>query len=109
MEGGKSNPMVLTQADHKGEVSVSPGAEIEVVLPGNPTTGYEWTVAHTDASHLPLVDSSYETRSDLIGAGGDYRFQFKAVASGEVHLELIYKRAWEAEVAESFRVTVKIL
>ena len=105
----KSESIVLTQADHDGEVRVTQGAEVEVVLPGNPTTGYEWTVAHTDASLLPLVDSSFEPSAERIGAGGQYRFRFKAVASGEVHLELIHKRAWEAEVAESFRVTVRIL
>ncbi len=105
----KSEPIVITQADHAGEVRVSQGAEVEVVLPGNPTTGYEWTVADTDATRLPLVDSSYKPSAERIGAGGHYRFQFKAVASGEVHLELIYKRAWEAEAAESFRVTVRIL
>ncbi len=105
----KSEPIVLTQADNHGEVRVTQGAIVEVVLPGNPTTGYEWTVAHTEASLLPLVDSSFEPSAARLGAGGQYRFHFKAVAAGEVNLELIHKRAWEAEAAESFCVTVRIL
>ena len=109
--GGRAHvngPAVITRADNGGVVTVSKGASVQAVLPGNPTTGYEWTLTETDPARLPLADSSYARNSDLIGAGGAYQFRFSAQNTGDVKLRLAYKRSWETGTAESFTVTVRI-
>jgi len=106
--GGGTDQVLITQADNQSIVSIPEGGEVIVVLPGNPSTGYEWELAETDASLLPLIDSSFAQHSDMPGSGGEYRFKFKAIASGRVHLRLVYKRPWETQVAETFEVTITI-
>ena len=100
--------IVITKANDGGVVSVSKGDNFEVVLSGNPTTGYQWQIAETDESLLSSSGSLYTQDSNAIGSGGTYRFQFKAIATGDVHLRLVYKRSWETAIAETFIVTVRI-
>ena len=111
MTGCKSDRddrVVITQSNHGQTVNVRKGGTLEVILGGNPTTGYEWHVAQTDDALLPLADTVYKPGSDLPGAGGKYRFDFNAREVGAVDLRMVYKRSWEAGVAERFDVTVEI-
>ena len=106
------NSRELTLADNGTLVSVAQGDTIQVVLSGNPTTGYEWVFAGTDESILASAGSSYTPDSasaEIVGSGGTYRYLFTAVAAGEVRLRLVYKRSWETEIAEAFDVTIRIL
>ena len=100
--------VTLTRMNNGETVIVSKGDEISVVLPGNPTTGYRWEVAEIDESRVALVNSSYTADSDLVGAGGEFRFDFKTVGTGEMRLRVVYKRPWEPDVPETFTVTIKI-
>jgi len=106
--GNNDDPVVITQSDNGGVVSVANGADVEVVLPGNPTTGYQWEVVENNETLLTFVSSSYTPDSDAAGSGGMYRFLFKAAAVGQARLRLVYKRSWETVVVESLTVTVKI-
>ena len=105
---GSNQTVVISAADNGTVVNIARGGQLQVVLSGNPTTGFEWTVDNTDESLLTSAGSTYTRDSDMIGAGGTYRFQFNAVAAGTVHLRLVNKRSWESTVAETFEVTVKI-
>ena len=98
----------ITQADDGTVVSVANGGTIEIVLRGNPTTGYQWEVAATDESLLTSAGSTYAADSDAIGSGGTYRFQFNAAAAGEVRLQMVHKRSWEPDVLQTFEVTIRI-
>jgi inhibitor of cysteine peptidase len=66
-----------------------------MILPSNPTTGYQWQV-NFDSSYLELVKQQY-TPSDtmLIGSGGADRFEFKSIKIGETLLIFSYLRPWE--------------
>lgn len=107
-KAGGSHRVVIFHPDQTSMVSVARGATVEIVLPGNPSTGYAWEVSETDEQLLPLVSSSYESGSDMPGAGGEYRFEFNATGKGLVDLRLVYKRPWEAEVLKTFAITLKI-
>ena len=106
--GNDDDPVLITQADNGGVVSVANGADVEVVLPCNPTTGYQWEVVENNETLLTFVSSSYTPDSDATGSGGLYRFLFKAAAVGQARLRLVYKRSWETVVVESLTVTVNI-
>lgn len=87
------------------------GQTLEIALEGNPSTGYEWTVATPAGSALEQVDTpEFKAQSTLIGAPGTYLFRFKAKAKGEEELRFQYKRSWETTLQDetlTFKVTVK--
>jgi inhibitor of cysteine peptidase len=105
-------PFVLDANDSGTTIKVEVGDTIEVVLKGNPTTGYGWTVdlSEDDALILEQVgEPAYVADSDLIGVGGTYTFTFKALTAGEASLELVYARSWESvPPLETFSVTVQV-
>lgn len=83
------------------------GEQFEVVLPSNPTTGYQWYES-LDKSILTLVEKSFRPGSDKIGSGGLQIFIFNAIARGETSIYLQYKRPWESIPVKEETVTVKI-
>lgn len=107
-ERKKPDDVVLTRSADQGAITVPRGSRIIVALPGNPSTGYQWTISETDESLLKPGGSSFQPDRDLPGSGGEYRFAFTAVGPGPVRLRLIYKRAWETAVADTFEVTITI-
>lgn len=104
--------LTLDQDDDGSTITVKAGDTIQVVLEGNPTTGYTWTAAlsEEDASILQQIgEPAYETGGG-IGAGGVYTFRFKALAAGEATLKLVYAQPWSSALPEeTFTVTVKVL
>lgn len=103
-------PVEIGEADNGGSVEVQVGGMLFVNLPGNPTTGYIWQIENKDDTLLEPTDYAFQPDSDLTGAGGVEHFEFKAVAPGEVTLQLAQSRPWEtdAEPVATFSVTVKI-
>jgi inhibitor of cysteine peptidase len=99
----------LSEEDAGSTVELRMGDTIEVVLDGNPTTGFLWETAAVDASVLKqLGEPGFEPYTNLIGSGGKFTFRFEAVASGQTLLRLIYHRPWEKDVPpeRTFEVTV---
>lgn len=89
----------LTLEDSGKTIQLPPGGELEVVLQGNPTTGYAWTVEECATNVLQATgEPQYTADSPLIGAGGVYQFVFKAESAGSGMLKLIYHRSWETNV-----------
>jgi inhibitor of cysteine peptidase len=103
----------LDSEDSGTTITVKVGDIIQVVLKGNPTTGYTWTpsLSEQDASILEQMgEPGYVSDSNLIGAGGTYTYRFKALKAGEATLKLVYARVWESvPPLETFSVTVKVL
>ena len=107
------DPLKLVETDNGGHFTVKAGDTIEVVVAGNPTTGYEWTALNDDAALLKLVgEPAYvadETDDDIVGSGGTYTFTFTAAGAGEATIELWYARPWESvQPLRTFEVTVTI-
>ena len=50
-----SDPICLTEVDNGRTNSVSIGVEIEIVLKGNPTTGYSWDMASFSTNNLQQI------------------------------------------------------
>ncbi len=105
----------LTEADSGKTLDVKTGDTIEVVIAGNPTTGYEWTAALDPASSALLEQVGEPTYTPdstdqmLVGSGGTYLFKFKAMKSGQATLKLVYARSFEnVEPIQTFTATVNI-
>jgi inhibitor of cysteine peptidase len=101
----------LREQDSGRTLELRVGDRIEVMLSGNPTTGFNWEPAATDGAILRQIGERIYTRdSNLIGAGGKMSFCFEAVGTGKTTLRLIYHRSWEKNVppAKTFEVTVVV-
>lgn len=107
-------PVRLTEADNGRAVTVKAGEDIQVVLSGNPTTGYSWTASVSDDAVLAQqgepVYAQGNTDPSIVGAGGTYTFTFKAAAEGQVTLEFEYARPFETGVApiQTCSITVTV-
>ena len=108
-DDSSADPLVVSQSQNGGTVALAKGETLAVELAGNPTTGYEWTIAQLDAAFLRLVDSSYSADSSAIGSGGTFVFRFEALQSGNTTLGLVYRRSWESTAADqAFTLSVDI-
>jgi inhibitor of cysteine peptidase len=110
-----SGPLKLGEPDNGKTYTVKAGDTIEVVIPGNPTTGFAWTAAisEKDAALIQQVgEPAYVTdpsAGTMVGVGGTYTFTFKAAGQGEALLKLVYARPWESvPPAQTFSVTLTI-
>jgi inhibitor of cysteine peptidase len=109
--GGPSPATTLGEGDNGRTVTVATGAQIAIQLPGNATTGYTWTATVEDPSVLNEAGpAAFSPSSDALGAGGTYTFRYKAAASGQTDLTLVYQRSWEAGVPplRTYRITVVV-
>jgi len=94
-------PIHLAEADNGRTNSVNAGGEIEIVLKGNPTTGYSWGVASFSTNRLQQIGTVEYRQSEkfggkeMVGVGGEFTFRFQAVGSGQGYIKLIYRRPWE--------------
>lgn len=85
-------------------------ANINVMLPTNPTTGFQWTVKDYNRNLLKLVSSKYQKPdSKMPGAGGRmyYVFQLlKTPAIAQTSLDFVYSRPWDLTKSDTQSVTI---
>ena len=109
------DPVKLTGADNGKAVTVKVGDTVQVILAGNPTTGYSWLTSLGDKDAAVLqqqgeaVYAQESTDQSLVGGGGTFTFTFKAAAPGQVVLKFDYARPWESvQPLETYSVTVTV-
>jgi inhibitor of cysteine peptidase len=77
-------------------VSIGVGQRLEVRLPANPTTGYQWTPALRGRAIAQTAAVVYQPQaSGLLGAGGTDVFSYRGAAPGTAYLSFGYARSWE--------------
>ena len=104
---GAKNLVQLSEKDNDRDVFLQVGDSLEIVLEGNPTTGYMWDLGPWDRRVLEQVgEYDYKPTSDAMGSGGLYTFTFKAVGDGKTDLKWSYARPFEknATPVKSFAV-----
>jgi inhibitor of cysteine peptidase len=106
--------ITLSENDGGRTIEISKGSTFAITLQSNPTTGYAWSVAAVDNAVLQQKgDKVYKqgnTNANIVGAGGTETFTFKALATGQTTLQLIYSRSWETDVPpiQTFEVTIVV-
>ncbi len=101
----------LTEADAGRSIELRAGDTLEVTLPGNASTGFQWEVKSVDASILkPSGEPAFKSSSNALGSSGQFTLRFEAVAPGQTKLQLIYHRPFETDTppAQTFEVTVTV-
>ncbi len=92
-------------------MELHPTDRLEVVLEGNPTTGYQWEIDALDVSVIkPIGEPEFKPDSHAIGSGGKFTFVFEVITSSQTTLTLIYHRPFEKGVQplKTFRATVVV-
>ncbi len=92
------------------KIELTLGDELEVVLDGNPTTGYQWQVAMLDMEILDWRGGPIYTASTpgLVGSRGSFSFRFRALKRGRVALKLVYRRPGEEKAHPIKTLLVKV-
>lgn len=103
--------MIRVNENQNGEtISVETGDALEVMLEGNPTTGYTWEVERFDPAVIKQGQSDFISGSTRLGSAGSQIFRFEAIGSGETVLKLNYKRPFEKGMMpfKDFKVTISV-
>ncbi len=88
----------LTQADSGSTITLHPGDTLEIVLQGNPSTGYTWEVKPGSEALLKQKgEPEFTPDSKALGSEGRMTFRFDVVAVGKGSLVLLYRRTFEPE------------
>lgn len=100
----------VTAQDAGTTVELVTDDEVVITLESNVTTGFAWTLARApDDEVLELVDSTYvEPETELVGAGGEEVWTFRAIGAGATDLELSYERSSGETAGEPFALTVVV-
>ena len=105
---------------------VEQGEVFNVLLNGNPTTGYQWMLENNDQLGVGAVRAlnlnernvgeyikatNTNSGNSMVGVGGYYNFKFKAgntSSNALITLNFVYKRLWESTPAKQVEVKVQI-
>lgn len=96
------------------EISQGVGLEVgdilEVVLPANRSTGYDWEVGFYNQSVLePYGEPEFSSNSANLGAEESEKLHFEAIGEGETQLILVYQRPFENEDVEQQIFEIKVV
>ncbi|MBW2458409.1 MAG: protease inhibitor I42 family protein [Deltaproteobacteria bacterium] len=107
--------LYIDEADEGQTFDVTEGELVVVRLPGNITTGYEWTVAATDKTFGYPIEETYlpdQGTEQQAGSGGVFEKVWETKGflpmAGPHRVELEYRRSWETEGIDTFTFTVNI-
>jgi len=93
--------MEFTESDDGKTVTMPSGTEFRVSLKGNPTTGYSWNATLSEG--LELLDSNFTTDehpAGMVGVGGAFFWDVRAIEKGTQEFSAIYMRPWEPVTGE---------
>jgi inhibitor of cysteine peptidase len=110
----KMDSVVVAPDPPGGRIELALGQELVVRLPGNPSTGYRWSLAAAPAGPLEATGSPAFERAQTasqVGAGGHEVWKFKSIQKGQDALRFEYRRPWEKDVpaaqTASYQVTLR--
>jgi inhibitor of cysteine peptidase len=108
---GAPGPIAIDKDDNGRTVSVAVGQTLQLSLPSNPSTGYDWSLAGGTPPQLQLLAESFETSGTpgIAGAPGTRVFAWRTVKAGTGQLTLRYARHTSTgldSAGSTFTVTV---
>ena len=91
------------------------GQKLELTIAGNPTTGYQWSVASMPGGVTQVGEAVYvQDPADspdgrrLVGVGGRFIFTFVGSKVTEGSIKLVYTRPWEKDTPPIQTADVKV-
>jgi inhibitor of cysteine peptidase len=114
---GRQVPLELTYDDftqnkiQSRTINAHIGNTIEITLPSNATTGFQWAVAKiSDSAVLSQEGKSQYVlpESTLAGAGGQEIWTFKALTRGSSTIYMEYSQAWQGGTKNAWTFTASV-
>jgi inhibitor of cysteine peptidase len=94
--GQDPGQLQLSEQDAGRTIELRRGDKVDIVLTGNPTTGYQWEQVAGDSAILTSAGApTFRPDSSALGSGGMVTLPFQASAAGKTHLILVYHRSFE--------------
>jgi len=107
--GDEATKTVYWQPGKTIFITAEPDETVEIRLPANATTGYEWVLDkgyHT--RYVEFVKKDYEVADpELLGSSGTSIWIFRAGHEGVTELTLEYLRPWEEETEDKKVVVIQ--
>ncbi|HEY4328166.1 MAG TPA: protease inhibitor I42 family protein [Phycisphaerae bacterium] len=106
--------LAISEADQGKVIHLGDSPMVTIVLTGNVTTGYSWSVSKIEGEALTQTGeiqySPTKNAVNVVGSGGTSSVMFRPVKIGEAKVTLVYKRPWEKDVvpAKMFEVTLVV-
>jgi len=100
---------VITEKQNNATVPVNQGNTVTLMLPENPTTGFQWNLTTTPG--LTITGDIYvpsDRTGTLVGSGGTHTWEITVAGTGRQDISAVYKRSWEPATGNEtmFRVTL---
>ena len=100
--------LTVDQKDNNTQVVLIIGQELQILLPENPTTGFRWQMSPAGEPVLELLDDKFDSPASGVGTGGIRHWRFKATVKGSADIEMVYRRVWEQDQSQTFRLAVRV-
>ena len=111
-QGTIKQMLTFTQENNGEEYFLRRGEPIRLILPENPTTGYQWVVTHSTSPNIVLIRQEYfpQEEEPKVGSGGFRNMIFETRERGRAKLEIHLRRPWEPEeeYADSFTLNFEV-
>lgn len=94
------------------ENTIKSGEEFQVILEENITTGYSWSYVISDESGIEAIEEKVleeDIEEEVLGAGGNKLWTFKALKNGSYQIEFTYRQSWVDPSPEDTKVIYKII
>ncbi|KJU84691.1 proteinase inhibitor I42, chagasin [Candidatus Magnetobacterium bavaricum] len=99
------------------QITVKEGTIIEIVLEGNPTTGYSWFIQNLETKYVVLISEKTSPKHSpseyphRVGGSTHFIWHFKTITKGNTEIKLNYYRSWEgiSSAVEHFKIKVTII
>lgn len=104
------SPLELTRDDDGGDFLIRSGEAFRIILPENPSTGYQWNM--TFPEEIVLQSEAFEPApgsEGLVGAGGTRTWLVHIEATGIYQISGKYARPWEPDPVDTFSVTIEVV
>ena len=102
--------LTLTDEDNGGAATlVMPLQKLDLLLKGNPTTGYGWEIVGADGQILALQgEPTFKPDSDALGSSGVYTYHFAPVNPGVTTVILNYSKAGDDKPTQTYQLLVGV-
>nr|6CJZ_A Chain A, Amoebiasin-1 [Entamoeba histolytica] len=99
--------MSLTEDNNNTTITIAKGENKEIILHGNPTTGYSWVVDSSEGLSNTVEYVADQHAPGISGSGGKYHIKITGTQTGEGKIVLVYRRPW-APNANDRTFTLKV-
>ena len=93
-----------------GTISAKVGDQINIRLPENPTTGFQWRAQPGDRAVVELQSDQFlPAAAGAVGSGGVRSLQYQVRGAGNTSIALDHQRSWETGPPRSqFKIEVRV-